>query len=161
MALTPALEQDAPSGRTAREQVEDLTPDLTPATAKRNVRRGGRSTDEGAGRGGKGVAQRTTGEEQGWRGVAKTVSRGGTQSVGRYGRGPGAPPLAAGAPAPPTRSPRRWPRRSAGREGRAGHDAAGAGITPHVEQMKGPRRDGPGSGAEPATHKAAAAAMVL
>lgn len=93
-------------------------------------------------------------------GVAKTVS--GRDSVDWAGRArPGAPPLAAGAPAPPTRSPQRWPRTSAGREGRAGHDAAGAGITPHVEQMKGPRRDGRGSGAEPATHKAAAAAMVL
>lgn len=71
--------------------------------------------------------------------------------------GPRLPPTAAGAPAPPSRSPGRPRRSSAGREGRAGHDAAGAGITPHVEQMKGPRRDGRGSQAEPATHKAAAA----
>lgn len=61
----------------------------------------------------------------------------------------------------PTGSSKRWPRPSAGREGRAGHDAAGAGITPHVEQMKGPRSDGRGSGAEPATHKAAAAAAMV
>uniref|UniRef100_F7CCW5 E3 ubiquitin-protein ligase ZNRF3 n=2 Tax=Monodelphis domestica TaxID=13616 RepID=F7CCW5_MONDO len=46
-----------------------------------------------------------------------------------------------------------------GRGGPSGSRRWGAGITPHVEPMKGPRRDGSGSllGAEPEPHKAAAA----
>lgn len=133
--------------------------------------RRGRSATEGAGLEPRGGART--------KGRGKTVGDGRSDSKGRSadgGRGGGAntgacptvrlhPRRRRARPAYPIRSPAppppRQPRRSsAGREGRAGHDVAGAGITPHVEQMKGPRRDGRGSPAEPATHKAAAAAAM-
>lgn len=140
----------------------------THATVRSYVCRRGRSAVEGVGLEGGGGAM-TRGVAI--RAVGGATERGGAQTAGGAwpwrGRGEHggvfghpAPPPAAGAPAPPTLSPRRQRRSSAGREGRAGHDVAGAGITPHVEQMKGPRRDGRGSRAEPATHKAAAAAAM-
>ena len=99
------------------------------------------------------------------RGGAQTADerRGWGEGRSEHGGVPGHP-----APPPPQARPPRLPapprlqrRWSAEREGRAGHDVAGAGITPHVEQMKGPRRDARGSRAEPATHKAAAAAAAM
>lgn len=86
------------------------------------------------------------------------------EGLSRWGGAGGAsePRLSPQARPPRLPAPLRGGRgRARGGRGRAGHDAAGAGITPHVEQMKGPRRDGPGSGAEPATHKAAAAAAMV